>query len=931
MTTAFNLASLIQAHNKKNKSAISPNETWGLFYLQKNLLEFLNQHADISITRERFANGNLIAQLAQNKYQRQSETHISDESQQKSFAHLTQQLTQELSVRERVKWEANLRKNLNRLFRIFPTPFFQNVDTSSIERDAQLSSSQIITLPFSQHSDSHVKFLELQNLWHKHEAFLSFSNQSLCTFYYFLLLLIEHFRLALAEIEEQEQSFFVFNRMPKAIAQEYKQFLGRAISDFQAARDATIDTMFVRLKVAEATELKSSDVSFYIAGSLDTLHLLPESETFSSYLPDKSVEPIDFKKEDWCDLQCAIAQSISPQHQKKLSESCWFDGQKGSLVTSTKIFEEERLIIPQILEEEMPLWRGWPEWLFADRHTRVDFIKAHQFDFARAKLTSIHGSVGIPTEILETQNYEVLLAQLKKFSSQHLSLNEQLFAEKQSHQQKPLTWWQFGTKRMQVLWQNELDVRVQKNQRYFLAWCEELNQQINELSEDSSFNVVSFMSCWQQILEQSHFILQGASESEALRFTSIKNQMAKRLYSVPLLEAGNLLQTLAKGKSITQHDMTFIKNCVVQMQTLDKGRAESERIAPSFCRTYVNSAIDNVLSQIEKSLLAIRKSDVANVGRVSSQEKSSSHIASQADLSEAFNKPLDSHIPIIRGVYVLPPIPAPKKPLPKKSLQKEPLPVRPFWPSPAEAERLFIKLDLVKMLGSPIHETQLNNLLKDLLIRQSEFFAQTDERTANPFITFLATLIHQYANGELQKQWESLMSQLDKKPTAPNPATRWKTFQNHYAALSEKLVCESIDIQSEITISQLLDSCKEMLDTLAEKDEGVLFHDISTRLQNAGKTHLSELSLKPHEKVLTGVEEKEIEKESVDRSSDNPVFLEHQKRKQVREAIELSAQLHFFRSEIKASQTAAEKKTHVKAIENVISEKMPERLYLFQF
>jgi hypothetical protein len=980
--TTFNLSDQIQEHNKKNKSPISPNETWGLIYLQNESLEFLNQNCDIAIIRDRFANSSLITKLAQNKKQQKSENtispstqqhaqvstetdtqvNLSEKSKEKSFVNVAQQLAQELPVRERLKWENILRKNLNRIFRIFPAPLFQGSSrssvssnsSSSIEREI-LSPHQTFSLPFEQYSDAHMKFLVLQNMWHKHEAFMSFSDQSLCTYFYFVLFLMEHFRLALTEIKEQEESFFVFNRMPQAIAEEYKQFLMGCMNEFQAMRDAIIDTMFVRLKVAEATQLESSDASFYIAGTLDTL-LLPsrKSDTLSSssYLPDKSIEPNDFTKEDWHELQSAIAQSISPQHQKKLNELSWFDSQKGLLLTHTQIFEEERFIIPDVLKEEMPLWRGWPQWLFADRHTRINFIKAHQFDFARAKLMPLQAqaSPDRAKEILASKNYEELFDQLKIFSSQQLSLKEQLSTEQQSHQKNPLSWWQFGTRRMQGLWQNELELRVQKNQRYFLAWCETLNEKLNELPKDSDFNVVSFMSCWQQIVEQSHFILQGVSRDEALRFTSVKNQMAKRLYSVPLQEAGNLFQALSEGKSISSHDMAFIKHCVVQMQILDKGRVEAERITPNFCKTYVNSAIDNLISQIETSLLSIRKNVPEKIDRVSSLEKSHPAFAPQTDFLQASDKILDSHIPVIRGIYVLPPLPKPvapqkplpKEPLPKEPLRKEPSAVKPFWPSPAESERLFIKFDLIKMLGSPIHETQLDNLLKDLLIRQSDFIVQSDLITTRPFITFLTTLIQRYANEELQKQWESLVFYMaHKTPNSPNPAIRWKSFQNHYAKFTENLVCESIDIQSEITISQLLHSCKEMLDKLAEKDEQVLFHDISTRLQNSGKTHLSELSLKPHEKVLTGVEDKEIETEkkplslnpqtkSSEENPDNAILLEHEKRKQVRETIELTARLHFFKSQIKASQTAAEKKFQVKALESVVSEKMPEQLNLFQ-
>ena len=420
----FNLNESITAFNQRYAAKIKSNKTWGLVYLQPNLLAFLNQCSHLIQDSVYYASPfvtdrkQLRANIARAKHQPLSEA-------LPMLQNIVLQLKTDQSILQRLNWEEQLSGLLNNKL------FWE-------ERLA------VGTHPLIQ------RYLtDLQAQWKIHQPFQYHSSQALlfllnivCEYHY-------HFTQAHQELQAKQAAWLSFLRIPNIIAEGYHRFLEKQLNHLKLLKNQVINALLLRLSIAEQqNQVTCDDISYFLAQESQRL----DSPTALLSLPQQQIviEPTTFNK-----IHRAIEKHGNVNQKKQLYQLAWYEyGEFNSEAITVVTLSPYHLLAPKPLlhffsKKDRKLWR-----LFTNNKVRLAFLEAQQALLAQlalpvifAKLSLDSVSIAHPTLRSLTTRYQLLQQSLQ-------SLN----------QQPTLYWWQWQQKRWKKAWHGWISEQLWENQ-----------------------------------------------------------------------------------------------------------------------------------------------------------------------------------------------------------------------------------------------------------------------------------------------------------------------------------------------------------------------------------------------------------------------------------------------------------------------------------
>ena len=421
----FNLNKSITAFNQRYNAKIKSNKTWGLVYLQPNLLAFLNQCSQLVRDSVYYASPfatdrkQLRANIARIKNQPLSEA-------LPMLRNIVLQLKTDQSILQRLNWEEQLSGLLSNT--LFWEKCLDQVDIHPLIQ-------RYLT--------------DLQAQWNTHQPFQYHSSQALlfllnvvCEYHY-------HFTQAHKELQTKQAAWLSFLRIPGVIAGSYRQFLGKQLNHLNLLQHQVINALLLRLRIAEQqNQVTCDDVSYFLAQESQRL----DSPTTSLPLPQQQIvlEPATFNQ-----IHRAIEKHGHASQIKQLYQLAWYEyGGFNSEDISVVTVSQHRLLAPKALLNFFPkkYMKFWS--LFKNNRIHLEFLETQQALLAQLALPVNFSKLALDSVSIEHPTLRSLITRYQLLQQSLQSLN----------QQPPLCWWQWQQKCWKKAWYAWISEQLWENQ-----------------------------------------------------------------------------------------------------------------------------------------------------------------------------------------------------------------------------------------------------------------------------------------------------------------------------------------------------------------------------------------------------------------------------------------------------------------------------------
>lgn len=482
----FNLNESITAFNQLYGAKIKSHKTWGLVYLQPNLLAFLNQCSHLIQGSVYYASPfvtdrkQLRANIARVKNQPLSEA-------LPMLRNIVLQLKTDQSILQRLNWEEHLSGLLSnklfwktRLHRVDIHPLIQRYLT------------------------------DLQAQWNTHQPFQYHSSQALlfllnvvCEYHY-------HFTQAHQELQAKQAAWLSFLRIPNIIAEGYHQFLGKQLNHLKLLKNQVINALLLRLRIAEQqNQVTCDDVSYFLAQESQRL----DAPTASLLLPQQQIvlEPNTFNK-----IHRAIEKHGNVHQKKQLYQLAWYEyGGFNSEEIAVVTLSRHRLLAPEALLNFLPkkyvkLWR-----LFKNNRIHLKFLEAQQALLAQLALPLIFAKLPLDSVSIAHPTLRSLITRYQLLQQSLQSLN----------QQPALCWWQWQQKRWKKAWYRWISEQLWENQTRLSDCLADFYQHVQ--NREDLLNQTAYCEKLRRIIQPIQTLIDNdASEHRGLFLTAILERLS---------------------------------------------------------------------------------------------------------------------------------------------------------------------------------------------------------------------------------------------------------------------------------------------------------------------------------------------------------------------------------------------------------------------
>lgn len=468
----FNLNETITAYNQIHQTKIKTNKTWGLVYLHSKSLAFLNQCMQLIQGSVYYSSPfvtdrkSLRAAFARIKEQPLSQSLPTLQS-------IVQQLKTDQSILRRLNWEENLSALLNN--KDFWEERFNQVDT------------QPLTQRYLKH---------LQEQWSTHQSFQYHSSQGLL----FLLDVVceykHHFTRAHKELQSKQAAWLPFSRLPEAIAKEYYLFLEDQLNYLKKLQAQVLETLLLRLKVAEQqNQVTCDDVSYFLAQESQRLGF-----PFAASLPQHQItlDISTFNK-----IHRAIEKYGNAKQKKQLYQLAWYEYAEFNSEDITLIsVSQHHLLAPKALLKFLPI-------KFLETQQALLAQLALPLQFAKLPLKAV--PIEHPALRSLTARYQLLQQSLESLK-----------------QQPAIRWWQWQQKRWKKSWRAWLIEQFHKNQASLSDCLTDFYQQVQ--SREDLLSQAAYREKIQRIIQPIHaFIDNDPPEHQNTLLTTILERLSALL------------------------------------------------------------------------------------------------------------------------------------------------------------------------------------------------------------------------------------------------------------------------------------------------------------------------------------------------------------------------------------------------------------------
>lgn len=495
MPKRFNISAVIEAYNLEYQKQISPNKTWGLDYLQPENLGFLY---DADCLLDEILKAPTTIDRARTIQLRYKNGKIG------------------AALVERLNWEQRQEKVFSQ------REFWRYLE----EKKAAQNELRLRRIN------------ALKELWQLPLLPLH-SNDALVRLILIIKTVLVHLKFAQTELNNTR-------RIPQPIREKYQQYLSELAVRFTFAREQVTQTMFVRLQAANASVQKAGN--YYgdtISYTVDRL----QQENIVLKRPKLTAHRHLFSPHTFQVFHQTVEQHGSSVLKQQLRNFSWFREHSGSLPSTTMTIARQHCIVPRALAQYAPSWKGWPKWLFKDRHARANFFIEEQFTFAQLKIPL----PDLPLTVEAEQSYLQRIFEQEDIAKQAL-LNAKT---------KKASWRQSGFKKLLSKWQQLNEERLNVCAEKRLLLLEAFSQQ--PVSVDLNVRTQR----WQfvrTIINQ--FQQQKMSPKLQERLGDVSKRLQQNLGQHPFTFAADLLIELADEKPLQLKDR---KHLLKTLKMLDLG------------------------------------------------------------------------------------------------------------------------------------------------------------------------------------------------------------------------------------------------------------------------------------------------------------------------------------------------------------------------
>ncbi|BBB14955.1 TonB-dependent siderophore receptor [Candidatus Rickettsiella viridis] len=436
----FNLANVITSFNQIYQKKVKLNKNWGLFYLQPEILTILNSNAQLLQEAVNYEPPFAINRKEQFKTSAEKKS----QSEQVNIASLRdgiQKMNLDRVISQRLSWEGRFLARLNN------DQVWLGIEEQITQKNESIKQY----------------FRQVRQNWNIHKPFQYHSSEGLLFLLDTIIKYQDIFSLAYKELQQNQQTWFPFSRLPSFIAEAYEAFLKKELEKFDSLSKEVLAALLLRLKTVEQQGLVTcDDVSYTLALQSEWLGLikfkLPEYRTV-----------LDVNT--FNDMQRAIEKHGDESHKSQLYQLAWY---QSKIVGNTNEFTtitmsgSRLLTLYDLLAFMSKKKKKW-FWFSWGNNTVFQFLEKQQALLTQLFLEPVHDTI-ILNPIYKS--YPELLT----LSTQYQLLQQSLFSLKK----QPTYWWQWEKKFWKKAWQDWLGQQID-NKRVSLL--NKLNETFKEVKK----------------------------------------------------------------------------------------------------------------------------------------------------------------------------------------------------------------------------------------------------------------------------------------------------------------------------------------------------------------------------------------------------------------------------------------------------------------